>query len=401
MKFDYEKSISREGALREMCELWSVEPQTEIVPLDQAFGRVLAEDAIARFSLPLVRSSKRDGIAVRSADFAGGMPDTSSWVRGVDWAQADTGDDFPDEFDAVVAIEQVDRSEDGLTVSFPNEISVAAGDGVNACGAIVRRGSVVVPAGERLTPEYVAACAVAGLAQVRVARRPRVGFLATGSELVPWGSFPKRGQNIEANSLMVRGMLAEWGAECIAYPICADDTRALEEALDRALAACDMVIINGGSSRGEEDYNSRLLERRASHFRHGVRAVPGRPVGMAIIDGKPAINVPGPVMAAWLCMDWLVRGLVAHYYGTPAPKREVVRAKLAETMKKPEKFERLVRVLLSRDEAGALVASLLPQMGVPQTIFASDGMVALPMGAAEAPAGTEVDVMLLRAIPEA
>ena len=400
VRFDYEKSISREGALREMTELWDVRPEAEIVPLDQAFGRVLAEDAVAQFSLPPVRSSRRDGIAVRSADFADGMPDTSTWVRGVDWAQADTGDDFPDAFDAVIAIEQVDRSSDGQTVRFLEDVQMEPGDGVNPCGSIVHEGSVAVPARTRLTPECVAACAVAGLAQVRVMKRPRVGFLATGSELVPWGSYPKRGQNIEANSLMVKGMLAEWGADCIAYPVCADDPAKLERALDRALEACDLVIVNGGSSRGEEDFNSQLLERRGSHFRHGVRAVPGRPVGMAIVDGKPVVNVPGPVMAAWLCMDWLVRGLIAHYYGVPAPKRQVVRARLAEGMKKPEGFERLVRVALSRDEGGAYVASSLPRMGVPQTMFASDGMVTLPADAAEVPTNAEVDVALLRPLEQ-
>ena len=98
--------------------------------------------------------------------------------------------------------------------------------------------------------------------------------------------------------------------------------------MGRALEEADMVLINGGSSRGSEDYNSELLQERATFFAHGVKAVPGRPIGMAIIGGKPAINVPGPMIAAFLAADWLVQALVRFYYGQPMPRRATVSAVL-------------------------------------------------------------------------
>ena len=280
-------------------------------------------------------------------------------------------------------------------VDFPSDLR--PGDGVNPCGSIVRADEVLASARTRLTPELVASLAVGGHAQVRVLTGPRVAFIPTGSELVPFGTYPRRGQNLEANSLLVRGMLKTWGAEVVCYPIVRDDEEALEAALDRALAAADIVLVNGGSSRGEEDFNSRLLERRGAYFRHGVRAVPGRPVGIALIDGKPVVNVPGPVLAAFLSMDWLVRGLVAHYQGVPMPRRPVVRARLSEDVSKPEAFERLVRVSLAPDGDGGYVCAPLPQpMTLAQTLRSSDGMLALPIGAARAEAGGVFDVELLR-----
>lgn len=395
VKFEYEKSMTREAALEGLVEQWKPSPAREFVPLDQAFGRVLAQDAIAQVALPVVRSSRMDGIAVRSEDFAQGAPDTSMWKRGVDFAQADTGDDFPDEFDAVVAIERVVYCNGVPTFPEGDALKVEPGMGVNKAGAIVSAGFVIAQAGTRLTPELVAACAVGGLAQVGVLRRPLVGFMATGSELVPWGSYPQRGQNLEANSLLVRGMLEQWGANCVAYPVVRDDPASLEAALDRALEACDIVMINGGSSRGEEDFNSQLIERRASYFAHGVRAVPGRPVGMGIVGGKPVVNIPGPVMAASLCMDWLIRGLVAHYYGAPAAKRPTVRAVMGESLSKPCEFERIARVRLEGSaEEGYVCFPLERSLGTVASIVRSDGQLVVPIGVEGVAKGEQVEVQL-------
>lgn len=399
MKFNYDNAATREDALEEMRSLWHPERKTKRVPLDKAFGRTTAENVYALHSLPVVRSSKRDGIAVKSADFADGTPNTDGWIRNVDFAQADTGDDFADDFDAVIAREKFEFNESGEPVFSDDLGPVSAGDGVNGRGSIIEEGSLVIPAGCRLTPEYVAICAVGGAATVPVVCKPVVAFIPTGSELVPWGSAPERGQNIEANSLMVRGFVEEWGGECITFPVTADRPDLLESTLDRALEAADIVIINGGSSRGEEDYNSRMLEKRGSHFRHGIRAVPGRPVGMSIIEGKPVINVPGPVAAAFLCCDWLIRGLIAHYFGIANPVRPTVMAELTQPVKKMKPFERLMRVALSAGENGFSCTPLDVQ-GVARNVYEADGMASLPIGLDVAPAGMTLEVALLKPIED-
>ena len=107
MKFNAEAALTRAQAVEALASRWEFEPRTEQVSVARACGRVLAQDCHARYDLPRHRVSSFDGIAVRSADFAAGLPDTSAWVRGVQFAQADTGDDFPDEFDTVIAAEDV------------------------------------------------------------------------------------------------------------------------------------------------------------------------------------------------------------------------------------------------------------------------------------------------------
>lgn len=400
MDFVYDESLTRADALAAYAEKWQPAPRVEVVDLAHARGRVLAEDLTVKYNLPVVRSSQMDGVAVRSADFANGMPDTSSWVAGVDFARADTGDDFDDRFDGVVAIEQVSFNEAGIPTFDPKILDeVKPGYNVNPSGSLAKAGDLIAHAQTCLTPDVVAGAAVGGYAQVKVYARPRVAFIPTGSELVPWGSFPKRGQNIEANSLLVSGMVEEWGGECVCYPFVTDDKADLETALDRALEAADIVIVNAGSSKGSEDYNSQMLKRRSSYFKHGVRCVPGRPVGMAIIDGKPVINVPGPVAAAWLCMDWLIRGLIAQWSGSPVVRHARTKATLAFDAKMPKPMERLFRLRLEDDGKGGLTAYDIPRhAGLPQTMALTDAVYTMPLEETLIPAGTEVEVELLRPI---
>lgn len=396
MKFDYEKASTREFALKELCELWSPKREIEHVSLDEAFDRITAQDVFAQYNLPVTRSSRFDGIGVKSENFKDGVPNTSAWKRGQDFCQADTGDDFPDEFDAVVAREQFEFNENQEPVFEDNLEPVFAGDGINPSGATIKKGELVIPAHYRLTPEYVALCAVGGHATLPVLKKPVVAFIPTGSELIPWGSAPKRGQNIEANSLMVRGFVEAWGGRCISYPVVSDDPDLLEDALDRALEIADIIFINGGSSRGEEDFNSEMLKRRASHFRHGVRTVPGRPVGMSIIENTPVINIPGPVGAAFLCCDWLLRGLLAYYLASAVPNRPSVRAKLSHDINKKKAFERVLRVKLKKLEDESFVCTPLKASAIVENIFEADGMVAVPIGVDFVAEGEELEVLLLK-----
>lgn len=397
MKFDMEQSVTRTQALELMREHWTPAPAAELLPLGQCLDRVTAEDLVSVNTLPVVRSSCFDGVAVRKADFAHGLPDTSQWVKGRDFVRADTGDDFPDDFDTVIAIEDVILEGEGLRFAEgfafdPKE------ETVDPAGTIVRAGAPLVPAHTRLTPELLAALAIGGVDRVRVLAPIKIAFLPTGSELIPVGQRPERGQNVETNGLMLSALLGRYGARVDCFPITKDDPDQLEGALNRALADYDMVLTNGGSSRGEEDFNSAMLRRRASFFRHGVRAVPGRPVGFSVIDGKPVLNIPGPVVACHLAAHWCLSALIAHYYGLPAPQAPVVQAELTQPMKKRPSFERIARVSLEY-RSGTYLATPLSwdDDGIPALLLRTDGYVTVPLEVESYEAGERVTVELLRA----
>lgn len=394
MHFDVANSVTRADALRLMLEHWRFAPETEAIPLSLALGRVTARDIYSNNTLPACRTSPLDGIAVRLKDFKAGVPDPSGWIKGTDYAPADTGDDFPDEFDAVIAVENL-VFEEGKLTGFADSLDLISGEAFNQAGSILSADSLIIPEGTKLAPTQLALLAMGGIIHVPIKRKPKVAFIPTGSELVNAGIKPLRGQNIDANSVMIEGCLKEWGAEPVCFPIVRDDKRALEKALNEALRIADIVLVNGGTSKGEEDFNAALIKNRASFFRHGVRAVPGRPAAVSIIDEKPVINMPGPAIAAWLVADWCVSSLIHHYYGIPAPKRPTMKARLAAPLKAPGKFEALLRVALVKADDGYLVEQI-PRKGGTVKSMNCEALLIVPMGITGYAEGDEVTVELLK-----
>ena len=129
-----------------------------------------------------------------------------------------------------------------------------------------------------------------GVWDVPVLRKPAVAFIPTGNELVPPRSAVVRGKNVDTNSVLARTSLQLLGAEPLLYPIVPDDRAMLGRTLDDALGRADIVILNGGSSKGGEDHNARLLHERGKVLCHGVAAAPGRPLCAAMVEGKPVVN---------------------------------------------------------------------------------------------------------------
>lgn len=386
--------VTRAEALELLFRHWPLRADTEWISLAQAVGRVTARDIYARNTLPVYRCSRADGIAVRAADFTNGRPDTTNWVEGREYVRADTGADFPDDFDTVIPVEQIDYADSRLC--FADGFLPRKGDCIREKGSLVKKGELLAGAHVRLTPVDLAVLAAGGIHRLEVLKKPRVVFIPTGDELIPAGIKPARGQNVEANSVMVSGFLHQWGAETICYPIIKDNPEELDEALAVALAIADIVLINGGSSKGAADFNPRLLRQRGSFFRHGIRMRPGRPMALAVIRGKPVINVPGPVMAAFLAMDWCVRGLVHHYYGLAGPERCKVRARLQEPLRKSPDIEVYNWLALTKQGDAYTASPLNYRLSIPQLLVRADALFIAPIGVAGYRAGEEVDVELLR-----
>ena len=188
-------------------------------------------------------------------------------------------------YDAIIMIEKAAIQEDGSVV-LDDDVQVSAGSGTMPAGATVSAGRPIMKAGRVIRPTDLAALCMGGHSAVKVRKRPVVAFIPTGSELVAYGTRPKRGQTIDANSLMCKNMLESYGARVIKFPIVRDDLEALEEAFTRALELADLVVVNGGSALGDEDFNVRMIEKRGRVVHHYIAAAPGRPLMMAVADGK-------------------------------------------------------------------------------------------------------------------
>lgn len=392
---------SREEALADFFAAWepsAAATATELVSLDEAVGRVTARDLVSTNTLPVVRASSCDGIAVKSAAFANGLPDTSGWRLGEDCVRADTGDDFPDAYDAVVMIEKAAIQPDGSVV-LDADVQVEPGTDVRAAGDTIKAGTPLMKAGLPVRPTDLATLAMGGITMVPVRRKPRVAFIPTGSELVPAGTKPQRGQNVDTNSLMVKHMLLEYGAEPLVFPIVRDDEAALERAFAEALAVADFVVVNGGSAVGEEDFNVRMIEKRGRVVHHYIAAVPGRPLMLAVADGKPVVDLPGPTLAAYYGTQWCLQAVVARFLSVPVRSIPTVKARAAAEVAGPPQMANIARVNLVRDAGsptGYTANFLNFKAGDLAACMASNAQRVSPIGERGFETGTIVDVELLR-----
>ena len=393
------KMTPKEEVRAELIRRWNPPKEIEIVDLDDAIGRVLAEDLFAVVQLPVCRCSAMDGVAVKSAMFADGLPDPAAMVLGEDFVRADTGDDFPDDYDAVIRIEEVTLDEAQQHIlSFDPETKVKKGTGVRGSGVFVKDGELLAKAGTVLTASDLTAIAVGGLTQVPVIKKPVVAFIPTGSELVPVGTTPQRGEMIDCNSVLMKHSLKELGVRPWMHPIVKDNKEQLRKAFSEALdAGADIVILNGGSSKGSEDFNVKVLGEFGELLYHQVSTVPGRPMAAAVGNGFIGIVQPGPAAGCFNVLQWLMMPLIAHYYGIPESKPRTIEAKVIKDLPGPKPMDMLMKLHISQDADGSYIATPIPNHGgtIPG-LFAAEAYFYHPKGTDLIPAGSTIEVVLLR-----
>ena len=320
----------------EQADLWRV-LGVETIPLDEnALGRVLAGPVWAKVSSPHYHASAMDGFAVRAEDTAGAQPSSPLLLPchpapslpsssapsppGSSAQYVDTGDPLPDWANAVIPIENVEALDENGEITgdirAPKAIRIRAAvtpwSHVRALGEDIVATQLVLAAGQVLRPVDLGAIAASGHAEVKVARKPRVAILPTGTELVPIGSELKPGDILEYNSLVLAAQVNAWGGEAVRFPITPDRFEAIVQRVQEAARDSDLILLNAGSSAGAEDFSAKVVEKLGVLLVHGVAVRPGHPVILGMIAGGghsslvtrhsslvPIIGVPGyPVSAA-------------------------------------------------------------------------------------------------------
>lgn len=333
---DHSKHIelSREEAVAAMlgkCAFPKAEgaPMEELVPVAESFGRVLARDVASLVDKPNKLQCCMDSIAVHWEAFeglpAGELPDTSAWVRGADWEFANTGVAMPDGFDAAIVIEHVSVSADEQHVQIDAAPS-ARFAGTRAPGSQMKRGDVLARAGETVTPDVAARIATGNVTAVPVRVKPKVAFIPTGDELVVPGGPIETGRNIETNSLLFRGKVEKWGGVPLVFDIVPDDPGLIKDAIRRACAMADIVVLNAGSSKGSEDWNCEQMEELGEVICHETNHGPGHHSSYALVDGTPVVGISGPPAGASFTLNFYLRPLMMRFLGRPTePERIPVR----------------------------------------------------------------------------
>lgn len=395
-------------ALRQ-AGLWGILGVEEIAVDEHALGRVLAEPVWARMCSPHYHAAAMDGFAIRAEQTAGAQPSSPVTLRvGPEACYVDTGDPLPDGFDAVIPIEQVEPlDEDGWVASDPRHptairlrSAVTPWSHVRPLGEDIVATQLVLPAGQVLRPVDLGAIAASGHVTVRVARRPRVAILPTGTELVPIGHPLKPGDILEYNSLVLAAQVCAWGGEATRFPITPDDFDAICARVRQAAAEHDLILLNAGSSAGSEDFSARVVQTLGTLLVHGVAVRPGHPVilGMIAVENAsrpvPIIGVPGYPVSAALTGEIFVEPLLARWLGRSPQELPRARAYLTRKVTSPAGDDDYVRVALGEVDGRLLAAPLSRGAGVITSLVRADGLVILPRGVQGAEAGEEVEALL-------
>ena len=366
------------------------------VALDDAVGRVTAEPIWATRSSPPFDAAAMDGIALRAADTPGASETIPLLLAPGAFAVVDTGDPLPDGYDAVVMREHVHYVGGQAEL----RAAVAPYQHVRSIGEDISATELLLPAGHRLRAVDVAAAAAAGATEIVVRRAPVVAILPTGDEMRPVGAALAPGELLDTNSLMLAAQARAAGCEAVTLPIEPDDQDRIAAAIRGAIGECDLMIVIAGSSAGRDDYTAQLVQRLGALAVHGVAVRPGHPVVLGAIDTTPVIGAPGYPVSAALTFDIFAAPLLAELEGAVATPRPQTRARLARKVVSVIGSDDWVRVRLGR-VGGGLVASPLPRgAGVLTSLVRADGLLVIPTEVEGHHAGEEVDISLLRSLPE-
>lgn len=384
----------------------------EDVALADALGRVLARAIPSPENLPQTARACMDGYALSARDVFGATETNPAYVDcvadlridwGVGWSQGGgsdvrllsgqaaripTGGSLPDGADAVVMVENTGQLGGGEAVeTIEVRKTVAPGENVMLPGEDMRQGDEALPQGRTLRAQDIGLLAALGVTDIKAGRRPRVGVLSTGDELVAASATPRPGQIRDVNSSALYCLATEAEAEAVALGIIPDDLPRLVAALAEALVSCDVVLLSGGSSLGARDHTSAaiLAQPGAEILAHGIAMSPGKPTILGRIRAKTVIGLPGQVTSAQVVMAVLIKPFLRHLAGDASALSAALPPFVAELSRniagRPGR-EDFVRVRLeARPGAVPLAHPVLGKSGLLKTLLEADGLISVPANA--------------------
>ncbi|MDD1683610.1 MAG: molybdopterin molybdotransferase MoeA [Methanoregula sp.] len=375
----------------------------ETVPVERSAGRVLAAPVAADTDIPGFDRSVVDGYAVRSSDTTGagdavpallrslgrvamGTGNRKINVRSGECTYIPTGGVLPGGTDAVVMVEYTEEAGDTILI----RKAVAHGENVLLRDEDFKQGEIVFRPGRRLTPQDAGVLAACGRAVVPVAKKPVVGIISTGNELVPVTALPGPGQVRDANASMLAAWLSEYGCTPRLYGIVKDEREAFEAVIASVLPECDLVLLSGGSSKDDRDMTAGAIAGKGEVLIHGIAIAPGKPTIIGQVAHKPVFGLPGHPASAFVVLIAIVRPLIDKMLGLEKSLLRTVRGTLAENIPSQRGREEYVRVRVEND----MVIPLFGKSGLLNTLVKSDGLICIPAGCEGLEQGCQVEVIL-------
>ncbi len=354
---------------------------SEMASVPQAVGRVLAKPVFARLSSPNFHASAMDGIAVKAeTTFGANETRPKELIISKDAFYVNTGHVMPENTDAVIMIEYIMIKDENRVVI---EAPAFPWQNVRKMGEDIVATELLFPQNHVITPYCVGALLSAGIFSVAVRKKPSILIIPTGSELVDWRDFDldqlKPGEVLESNSYVIGSLVESCGGMFSHHDKVMDDAQKIKRAvLGAAGSDFQMVLIIGGSSAGSEDYAKKVITDLGEVLVHGVTMMPGKPVIIGEIEGKPVFGIPGYPVSAIIAFEQFVRPLIYSMLGQPDTERTTVEVKPTRKIASKLGVEEFLRVKLG-EVSKRVVATPLPRgAGCITSITEADGIIRIP-----------------------
>lgn len=405
------KVMSRDEAIAAFSAALQPAPiGKESINLEKLLRRVLADDVHAEVDAPPFDRSVVDGFAVRAADLASasaGQPvclrlnaeiihcghDPALSVAAGTATPISTGGPVPRGADAIIMVEQ---TEPAGAESILVTRAVSPGQNISFAGSDIARGQTLLHAGTVITAREIGMLAAVGVHEAQVWRRPRVAVISTGDELVQPGEALMPAKIYDSNGPIVAAALEENGCEPVRYGAIADNPARLEAAIRHAHASCDAVILSGGTSKGAGDLTYRVVAGlgQPGIVTHGVALKPGKPLCLAVADGKAVIVLPGFPTSAMFTFHDIVAPVLRIMAGLPARQETDLPARVPVRIASELGRTEFVMVALARDAKGYVAHPIGKGSGAVTAFSQADGFVAIDALADSMPADTQAEVRL-------
>lgn len=373
-------------------------PQGEEINVTDSLGRVTYEAIYAKISSPNYNAAAMDGILVESSKTKGAS-DTNPIIleRDKDFLYVNTGNVVMDPYDAVIMIEDVIETEEG-------NVKILKGahpwQHIRPIGEDIVATEMIVPSKHKIRPIDIGAMISGGIEKVKVYKKPKVGIIPTGTEIIDNIQELKTGKILDSNSRVFEGLIEESGGKSNRYSPVEDNYDILKEAVKNAVKENDFVLIIAGSSAGTKDYTVKVIEDLGQVIIHGVALKPGKPTILGIIKGKPVIGIPGYPVSAYLVFETFVKPLLLKTIGLKEKKDNIVKATISKKIVSSLKSRELVRVNLGYVGDKLVATPLSGGAGVTMSLVKADGIGIIPQNLEGVEAGNKIDVKLLKTIDE-
>lgn len=387
-----------EAVRRYYDKIFPLKIEREVIHTCEALGRVTYNPVCAKLSSPFYNSSAMDGIAALSYKTYGASERNHvELTESIDYIVVDTGDPIPKQFDCVIMVEDLINIGEGRVAIYQ---SAVPWQHIRTIGEDIVKSQLVIPSNHKIRPVDIGSLLTAGVNEIEVYKRPVVGIIPTGTEMVEPGNEPKIGDIIEFNSRVFSAQVTEWGGEPFRTEIVRDNYKLIREAVRAAADQCDIILVNAGSSAGREDYTVQVFEELGEVCIHGVAVKPGKPVILGQINGKPVIGIPGFPVSAYIIMEHICKELIYAYQGIKYEGDRDIGAVLTRRIMSTLKYLEFVRVKLGFIGGKYVATPISRGAGTTMSLVRADGILEVPQNVEGYDTGTNVKIRLLRSEEE-